>query len=260
MIAMLKEVAELVAIVAALYALASVVGRRLVRWRAPFHRHRLRILAACSAAVVLVQLSEEVFGRESDAVDRTILLGVHARVPARWDAVFELFTTTASASFIVPAVAAGTILLLVIKRARDAVQLVATTLVASGVVYATKSLVGRTRPALWDTQWYWGSSFPSGHTLTAAAVATCLGLCASRSRMRHRVLALLAAGAWVLAVATSRLVLGVHWPTDVAAAACAGLLVGLAVDAATGWGARRHAAMRAPSAQPSTTQLPRRER
>lgn len=247
MIGTLKEIAEILVIIIGAYGLLAFAGRRIVRWTSPFHRHRVRILAACSAAVLLGQVTEEVLGRESDAVDRSLLLALHARVPAAWDAVFEFLTVTASATFLMPAVAAGATLLLVTRRDRAAAQLMVTAAVASGVVYAAKTLVGRTRPALWDARWYWGSSFPSGHTLTAAAIATCVCVVAFRTRMsaRGRTWLVAAATAWVVGVATSRLVLGVHWPTDVAAAACAGLLVGLGVDLAAGFVARgwaRHTA------------------
>ena len=44
-------------------------------------------------------------------------------------------------------------------------------------VYGLKAIVGRARPALWGSQWYWGSSFPSGNTLSTAAFATAAALC-----------------------------------------------------------------------------------
>jgi len=249
MTAWVKEIAELLAVIAGIYVLLTFVGHRVRRWQAPFGRHRLRLLAACAAAVVLAQLCEEVLGRESDAVDRSLLLAVHARVPSQWDALFELFTTTASAAFLMPAIGAAAVLLAIVKRYRDAAQLAATALAASAAVYATKSLVGRTRPALWDTQWYWGSSFPSGHTLTAAAIATCLALSLLRTRAHARAGVIVVLVAWVAAVGASRLVLGVHWPTDVGAAACGGFLVALGVDALAGQLARRRRRF-APSVQP----------
>lgn len=50
-------------------------------------------------------------------------------------------------------------------------------LTAPLLVYALKTVVGRDRPLLWDAQSYWGSSFPSGHTLSSAAFATAAVLC-----------------------------------------------------------------------------------
>jgi undecaprenyl-diphosphatase len=69
-----------------------------------------------------------------------------------------------------------------------------------------------------------GGSFPSGHTFAATAVCTCalLVLLPSVHAPRAR-RALLAVGVLVpLAVACTRVLLGVHYPTDVVG----GLLVG----------------------------------
>ena len=100
-------------------------------------------------------------------------------------------------------------------------------ILSSLVVYAMKAIVGRERPALWDTQWYWGSSFPSGHTLVVAAFAAACTLILGRLWPVTRKFALAVALLWIVLVAFSRMILGVHWPTDVLTAACVGTAIPL---------------------------------
>ena len=83
------------------------------------------------------------------------------------------------------------------------------------------------RFAVWEAQWYWGSSFPSGHTLSTAALATAAALCVARIWPRVGSLAMALALLWTGLIAISRLVLGVHWPSDVLAAACLGAFIPL---------------------------------
>ena len=83
---------------------------------------------------------------------------------------------------------------------------------------------------LWETQSYWGSSFPSGHTLSSAAFATGAALCLARIWPRVATLARATALSWIGLVALSRLVLGVHWPSDVLAALCLGVLIPLSLS------------------------------
>ncbi len=86
-----------------------------------------------------------------------------------------------------------------------------------------KLLVDRERPDIARLSTFAGSSFPSGHTAGAAACWAAMALVITR-RMGRRARAVGLAGAVVLAVgvATSRVLLGVHWLTDV----IAGLIVG----------------------------------
>ena len=110
---------------------------------------------------------------------------------------------------------------------------------AEGVAAALKVLVDRARPAaslrlVAEAD----PSFPSGHATAATAfgisVAAVLIVYVLRSRWSR--LVTLAAGVLVpIAVAASRLELGVHWPTDVAAGLALGASVALIVTGGAAW-------------------------
>ena len=93
----------------------------------------------------------------------------------------------------------------------------------------TKVLVSRARPDLSQLTGFAGSSFPSGHSTAAAATYAAIALLLSRRRS-PATRSLLAGGAVAIAVAVaaSRVLLGVHWLTDV----MAGLALGWAWFAA----------------------------
>ena len=114
------------------------------------------------------------------------------------------------------------------RRTRTAAVFAFLTIVVAGqffVTNLTKALVGRARPNIHQLTGFSGSSFPSGHAAAAAATFAAVALLIGRGRSR-RTKALLAAGAAFVAVgvATTRVLLGVHWMTDV----IAGLAMGWA--------------------------------
>lgn len=88
-----------------------------------------------------------------------------------------------------------------------------------------KVIIGRERPDIDQLIGSAGSSFPSGHSATAAAGWAAIVLVLERSvPPRARPLLVTIGGLIVVSVASSRALLGVHWLTDV----IAGVIVGWA--------------------------------
>jgi membrane-associated phospholipid phosphatase len=80
---------------------------------------------------------------------------------------------------------------------------------------AVKDLVGRVRPALVPAAASLGPSFPSGHSATSAAFYAAAALILGRSLARRRQILIGLAVAIAVAVAASRVLLDLHWLSDV---------------------------------------------
>ena len=214
------------------FAINAYARYRRPLWVKDLSRRHLALLGLLTLAMSAVKVTEDVLARESGPVDTAILWFIRDHVPSALAGSFQLLSLSGSAAFLVSVTVLLALALLLAGRRFEALLVGTSTLGASLVIYLLKTLVGRARPELWDAQWYWGSSFPSGHVLGTAAFSAAAALCLARIWPRSSTPAMALAILWTVLVAASRLVLGVHWPSDVLAAMCLGGFIPLALSVA----------------------------
>jgi len=229
-LALLKDAVKLALICALLFLLLKwYVAKRKPHFADTIAQHRLTILFVLAIILIGIKVSEEALDGDSGPADKAILLFVHRNIPQSWSGAFAAITLSGSFYGLVTlSILCGAALAL--ARKWFEVLLLTCSIICGGlVIFVLKTLTARDRPALWETRWYWGTSFPSGHTLETACCATALAMCAARLWPEQAKLLRIFALCWVSLVGFSRLVLGVHWPTDVLAAGCIGMLIPIAI-------------------------------
>ena len=179
-----------------------------------------------------VELMEAARAATPHAFDTQILLAFrHAGQPDSpigplWlQGVMRDITSLGSSSVLVLITAATIVYLLLVRR--PATALLVFVAVAGGQVLSSllKAGVDRPRPDLVSHLVNETSlSFPSGHAMLSAITYLTLGSLAARflPDRRTKIFALGLAVLITLLVGTSRVYLGVHWPSDVLAGWCAG--------------------------------------
>lgn len=145
--------------------------------------------------------------------------------PAWVEEMMRDLTALGGATVTTLVVIAAVCLLLCQRRRATASYLVATVVGAACLNGMLKESFDRPRPDLVPHGVpVYSSSFPSGHSMTAAATYLTLGVIASRRqpRLAIRMLVMLTLCGLGIAVGLSRVYLGVHWPSDVLAGWAAG--------------------------------------
>lgn len=176
----------------------------------------LSLAVFVSLTAVFAYIAREVTEGETLRRDTGILLHINQISSSTFDRV-ALFVTDLGSPTVVTSVAVVLIAYFVARKKWQAVTQIAFGIGgAASLNYILKIVFERQRPHLWA----WivqesNYSFPSGHAmLTAAIVATCI-LLAWQTRWRWWVL--VTGGVYVASVGSSRLYLGVHYPTDIVA-------------------------------------------
>ncbi len=185
--------------------------------------YALRVLAVfvlLSVATVLAGLALRAW---APAFDLQAMQAVATHRTAGLTRVTSALTALGSVAVVSPLAAAAVVVLWRWDRRRDALVLITVVVGSALLPTLTKLIVGRPRPPVAHLAQVSSYSFPSEHAVQAAAIYLAVALLLGRTlpAVWRRVL-IGTALVLALLVADSRVYLGVHYPTDVAA----GLLVG----------------------------------
>ncbi|HSD34131.1 MAG TPA: phosphatase PAP2 family protein [Alphaproteobacteria bacterium] len=190
-------------------------------------RTLLIVLLLAGAAWSFAEIAEEVGEGETRSFDEAVLLALREPgdtadpIGPRW---FEEAARDVTALGGVTVLAIVTLsslaYMLMADRPRMALLLAASVIGAQVLSSALKHGFARPRPELVAHEAYvYTASFPSGHSVMAAATYLTLGAMLAQVQTRRRQKAFLLGIAVILVVLVglSRVYLGVHWPTDVLA-------------------------------------------
>jgi undecaprenyl-diphosphatase len=213
----------------------DVMSKRISALLQP-HRLDSRVLvgflALAASLLGLMKLASEVAEGDTFALDRVILRGL--RTPA--DAAIPLGPAWLKAAMIDFTALGGTAvltlvtvfavgLLVALRKFRSAGFVALSISCGALLSTASKGYFIRPRPELVPHLVAVNSpSFPSGHAMNSAVVYLTLAVLLARTQERRSVQVYLIAAALVLTVliGCTRVVLGVHWPSDVLAGWTAG--------------------------------------
>jgi len=192
------------------------------------------LVAGVAVAAIAIwafgEFAEKVMAGQTQAFDDAVLRWVAAQHTAQLDAIMLEITALGTGSSVLMMVAVAALFLALTRHRYSAALLLAATGGGGLLNIVLKHYFERPRPHVFE----WGthalsSSFPSGHAMTATIVYTTVAYLAARlqSRIWERAVTMFLAALVILAISASRVYLGVHYPSDVAA----GMIIGI------GWSA-----------------------
>ena len=166
--------------------------------------------------VIFMKLAGEILEKEPLPFDVPVMLAIHAHATEWWNDFFVAFTNLGGVEGVLAIGAMITVYLIVKKRYNDLFLLIGGVGGAAIANAVLKLLFHRDRPSLWPHLVHETSfSFPSGHAMASASLATVIVLLFWQTRYRWWVVA--AAGIYIIVIGFSRLYLGVHYPSDILA-------------------------------------------
>ena len=192
------------------------------------------LIAAFIGATLLLafgMLAEEVVEGDTHELDQRLLMAFRTPGdpgdvigPAWFEEMGRDVTALGSYAFVILAVGAAVGYLLLVRKRGLALLLTAAE--AGGIAISTllKNGFDRPRPEIEHAARVFTASFPSGHATLSAVTFLTLGALLTRvtPRRRAKLYVMAVAVLLTLLVGTSRVYLGVHYPSDVVAGWCVG--------------------------------------
>lgn len=189
-------------------------------------RTAIALALAVMSVVLFVEIADEVLDGDATRLDAAVAGWAAAiDVPALRTAMKVVTSLGSVVGIFVAAAIVAAWTWVRRSRALGAV-LVAVAIVAESLNQGLKFLFRRDRPdAFFDVVPLTTYAFPSGHAMASTAVYGMIAIIVARLRPALAPLLWIATPLLVLAIGASRIILGVHWTTDVLAGFAAGALV-----------------------------------
>jgi undecaprenyl-diphosphatase len=191
--------------------------------------------AAALAIGTFIRITQELLEKEVDAVDRALLLKVVAARISSLNVVMVDITSLGSATLVTLFSLVALAVFAAMRAWSNALQVAAASAGSWLWTVVFKSFIERARPeGVPRLVEAWGYSYPSGHSLSSAALYLTIALLIGQYLRSHRARVALTAGSLALisTVAFSRVYLGVHYPSDVTSGVCVGVAWALLLNAA----------------------------
>lgn len=193
-------------------------------------KEKLEIAAGFAAAVLSLVLfgwlANQVWRHETIVFDAAVRNGVHSFASPPLTGFFRVITNFGSELFLIPF--GAFVIWRLIEAGRRHAAILFTLAAAGGEVldYVLKTFFHRARPHVFFGSLPTSYSFPSGHSmLSACFFGTLAAVAAPRLRSGwHKAGIWIAAAAATLLIGLSRIYLGVHYPSDVAAGYAAAII------------------------------------
>jgi undecaprenyl-diphosphatase len=162
------------------------------------------------------KLAEEIWEKENGFPwDVPLLLLIHQGAKPQLDFLASALTQTGG-FWSITTLSLWTALILLVQRRWRSLTFFIVAMLGNGTINrVAKLLLQRVRPHLWDSpapEFDYG--FPSGHAMASMGLVVALIILSPR---RRRKWAIIGGAFYVLMIAWTRLYLGVHYPSDVAA-------------------------------------------
>ena len=204
---------------------ARGITRALARFVRARWKRLLRLFALVGVPLAIFgTLAEDVWDDGGLVWDTPILHWAYAQATPGRNAAMAFISDIGHAYGVLPLAAVIFFALLVVRRRGNALFFAVAMGGAGALNQGAKLFFRRDRPDLWlspSPAPEHTFSFPSGHAMGSMALVAALAVLAWPTRWRW--LAIVVGGAFTFLVGFSRVYLGVHFPSDVAAGWCASL-------------------------------------
>lgn len=182
-------------------------------------------LAFLASTFVFAFISHEAVREKEEVFDQRVATFLNDHLNPTTIPVMRFITFFGSTKFLLPAYSTMVIFLLAKRKRRDAINVLILAISSTGLLFGLKNFYHRSRPELPLFDSLRSFSFPSGHALCSFIFCSILSYFTYKSSIRNFYKWLIAAFLLIfsLLIGLSRIVLRMHYATDVIAGFSLGL-------------------------------------